>query len=89
MEVIVVKRNYDYSKLRGRIIEKLGSIQKYAELLGISDSSLVSKLDNRIPFSQDEILKSIDSDLLDLDISDIPIYFFTKKVANIPTKVGR
>ncbi len=84
-----MKRNYDYSKLRGRIIEKLGSIQKYAELLGISDSSLADKLDNRIPFSQDEILKSIDSDLLNLDISDIPIYFFTKKVVNIPTNAGR
>lgn len=80
-----MKRNYDYSKLRGRIIEKLGSIKKYAELLELSDTSISNKLNNKVPFNQDEILKSIDPEVLDIDVLDIPVYFFTKKVGEIQT----
>lgn len=80
-----MKRNYDYSKLRGRIVEKLGSIKKYAELLKLSDTSISNKLSNKTPFNQDEILKSIESDVLDIDVTEIPIYFFTQKVGKIQT----
>lgn len=75
-----MKRNYDYSKLRGRIVEKLGSIKKYAELLKLSDTSISNKLSNKTPFNQDEILRSIESDVLDIDVTEIPIYFFMQKV---------
>lgn len=80
-----MKRNYDYSKLRGRIIEKLGNLKNYAEKLGISDNTLYKKLNNIVPFNQDEIYNSIN--ILDLDISnnDIQVYFFTKKVGNNQT----
>ncbi len=84
-----MKRNYDYSKLRRRIIEKLGSVKKYAELLEVSDASISSKLNNKIPFSQDEILKSTDANLLDIDVSEIPTYFFTKKVVEIQTSASK
>lgn len=80
-----MKRNYDYSKLRGRIIEKLGSIKKYAELLELSDTSISNKLNNKVPFNQDEILKSIDPEVLDIDVLEIPVYFFKKKVGEIQT----
>ena len=80
-----MKRNYDYSKLRGRIVEKLGSIKKYAELLNLSDTSITNKLSNRTPFNQDEILRSIESDVLDIDVMEIPKYFFTQKVGEIQT----
>ena len=33
-----MKRNYDYSKLRGRIIEKLGNLKNYAELEAVEVS---------------------------------------------------
>ena len=79
-EVKKLKRNYDYSKLRGRIIEKLGSIKKYAELLEISDTALSNKLNNKVPFNQDEIYKSIKKDVLDIDSLEIYIYFFKEKV---------
>ena len=80
-----MKRNYDYSKLRGRIVEKLGSIKKYAELLKLSDTSISNKLSNKTPFNQDEILRSIESDVLDIDVTEIPIYFFMQKVVGTQT----
>lgn len=80
-----MKRNYDYSKLRGRIVEKLGSIKKYAELLKLSDTSISNKLSNKTPFNQDEILRSIESDVLDIDVVEIPIYFFEQKVGKTQT----
>ncbi len=80
-----MKRNYDYSKLRGRIVEKLGSIKKYAELLKLSDTSISNKLSNKTPFNQDEILRSIESDVLDIDVVEIPIYFFEQKVGKNQT----
>ena len=80
-----MKRNYDYSKLRGRIVEKLGSIKKYAELLKLSDTSISNKLSNKTPFNQDEILRSIESDVLDIDVVEIPIYFFGQKVGKTQT----
>ncbi len=80
-----MKRSYDYSKLRGRIVEKLGSIKKYAELLNLSDTSISNKLSNRTPFNQDEILRSVESDVLDIDVMEIPKYFFMQKVGKIQT----
>lgn len=80
-----MKRNYDYSKLRGRIVEKLGSIKKYAELLKLSYTSISNKLSNKTPFNQDEILRSIESDVLDIDVTEIPIYFFAQKVGEFQT----
>lgn len=80
-----MKRNYDYSKLRGRIVEKLGSIKKYAELLKLSDTSISNKLSNKTPFNQDEILRSIESHVLDIDVVEIPIYFFEQKVGKNQT----
>lgn len=80
-----MKRNYDYSKLKGRITEKLGSLKKYAELLNISDTSISNKLNNRVPFTQDEILRSADKDVLDINLDDIKLYFFNKKVGENQT----
>lgn len=80
-----MKRNYDYSKLKGRITEKLGSLKRYAELLNISDTSISNKLNNKVPFTQDEILRSADEDVLDIDLDNIKLYFFNKKVGENQT----
>lgn len=79
-------RNYDYSKLRGRIIEKLGSLKNYAKELKISETTLFKKLNNKVPFNQDEIFDSIR--ILDLDVAsgDIQSHFFTQKVGKNQTK---
>lgn len=69
------KINYDYSKLRGRIVEKKGNIKKFSNDLGISETSLSNKLNNKTSFTQDEILDSIY--ILGIDNSKIKDYFFS------------
>lgn len=77
-------RNYDYSKLRGRIVEKLGNSKNYAIKLNISDTSLYKKLNNKVPFTQDEIMSSMQEDILDIKSDEICNYFFKQKVGKIP-----
>lgn len=78
-------REYDYSKLRGRITEKLGNNKKLAEKLGISTTALYNKLSNKVPFSQDEILIAMRQDVLDIDSNEIVKYFFREKVGKNQT----
>lgn len=80
-----MNREYDYSKLKGRIIEKLGSGKVLAEKLQISDTALYNKLSNKVPFNQDEILTAMNKDVLDIEPQDICKYFFTKKVGKNQT----
>lgn len=65
---------YDNRKLRGRIKEKCGTQDIFAEKIGIGRVTLSQRLDNQSEFSQDEIYKSCD--VLEIDKEDIPIYFF-------------
>lgn len=69
---------FDYSKLKGRIIEKLGSQKIFAERLGVSDATMTSKLTGKTYFSQDEILKAIN--ILAIEPGRTTDYFFTAKV---------
>lgn len=69
---------FDYSKLKGRIIEKLGSQKVFAERLGISDATMTSKLTGKTYFSQDEIMKAID--VLAIEPGTTTDYFFTARV---------
>jgi len=69
---------FDYSKLKGRIIEKLGSQKVFAEKLGISDATMTSKLTGKTYFSQDEIMKAID--VLSIEPGTTTDYFFTARV---------
>ena len=46
---------FDFSKLRGRIKEKLGNESIFANKLSISPASLSSKFNNRSDFSASEI----------------------------------
>ena len=81
-----IKIEYDYSKLKGRIIEKLNSLGAYAKKLNISDTALTNKLSNKHPFKQSEIYCSIQPDVLDIKPEEIMAYFFTLKVGENQTK---
>lgn len=72
---------FDYSKLKGRIVEKFGSQAKFAEALGTSERTLSLKMNNKIYFRQDEINKALD--LLGIDLNDAREYFFTPKVQQV------
>ena len=73
-----VEMKFDYSKLLGRIKE-YGLTQEILALkIGMSVSTLSFKLNNKAVFSQREIIKICA--LLDIEIVEIGVYFFTPKV---------
>lgn len=80
-----VKILFDYSKLKGKIREKFGSDEKYAEILGISKASVSAKLNSKVPFSITEMDKTILA--LEIDKEEIYEYFFTKKVEKNSTNL--
>ena len=69
------KIQFDYSKLKGRITEKCGTQKAFAELLGITEGTLTSKLLGYTYFTQDEIFRSLD--ILDIEHNKVTLYFFT------------
>lgn len=70
--------SFNYRKLKGRIVEKYGTQDKFAQELGITPNTLSLKLNGKGEFSQGEIAKM--SDILLIKKQDIPTYFFTQKV---------
>lgn len=69
---------FDYSKLRGRIVEKYGTQSEFAKAFGISDNSMSRKLNNKNSFSVDDIIRI--TQMLDIQSKDVSSYFFTEKV---------
>lgn len=69
---------YNYSKLRGRIVEIFETQQNFAKEMGWSEHTLSSKLSNKVGWKQTDIAKTIT--LLKLKLEDIPTYFFNFKV---------
>ena len=67
---------FDYSKLRGRIKEKLGTQDSYADAIGIGRVSVSQRLNNSLDFSQKEMFKS--AEVLCFPRSQIPEYFFAE-----------
>lgn len=67
--------NYKYDRLRGRIIERYGSQEKFAEIIGISSNSMSKKMNGKTGFSQRDIVRW--SELLGIDKSDYSEYFFS------------
>lgn len=68
---------YNYSKLRGRIIEKFGTIGNFQKHLNISNVVLSKKMNNRVRLSHDDITQW--ADLLEIPMDQIGVYFFTRK----------
>lgn len=75
------KLKFDYSKLKGRIIEKCGTQKAFAEKLGISEGTLTSKLLGYTYFIQDEIIRA--AEVLEIAEIDISLYFFTVRVGKL------
>ena len=69
--------SYDYSKLRGRIVEKFGTIRKFADAMNMSYTSASNKLNNIVPWDQLEIEKAIE--LLEVEWLYVNEYFFAKQ----------
>lgn len=69
-----MQEKFNYNKLRGKIKEHFGTESKFAKALGIGRVSLSKRLNNRLEFSQKEILKACE--LLEIRLSEIGTYFF-------------
>lgn len=70
--------SFDYSKLRGKIVEKYGNQANFASALGISENTLSLKMNNKVRFTTDDITTI--SRLLEIDAGEIGKYFFALKV---------
>lgn len=71
---------YDFSKLRGRIIEKFGSIKAFAKAYGVSHITMSYKLNGKIAISLDDVVKMSKPELLDIPPAEYHLYFFVIKV---------
>ena len=69
---------FNYNRLRARIMEKYHTQAMFANAFGISKNALSRKLNNKMSFSVDDIFKAVE--LLDIPKKDIVPYFFDSKV---------
>ena len=70
--------NFDYSKLKGRIVEICGTRKEFAKRMGMTERTLSLKLNNKIAFTQKDIINALD--ILSIDLSEIDDYFFKRMV---------
>lgn len=66
--------DFTYSKLRGRIVEKYGSQEKFCEAVGLSPVSVSNKMTGQTGFSQKDIVKWCE--LLDIDLKEVGLFFY-------------
>lgn len=74
----IIDTPYDMSKLNGRIVEKYGNQSNFADALKISKQTMSLKMNCKVNMTREEILRW--SELLDIGLEDIGVYFFTLKV---------
>lgn len=73
--------SFDYSKLKGRIIERYGSQAKFAKAMGWSERTMSKKINGDISWKQSDICTAMA--LLGLAESDVQLYFFKVKVQDV------
>lgn len=71
---------YDYRKLRGRIIEKYGTLKDFALDMKWSERTLSLKMNCKVFWKQPEITKA--TKLLGITNEEVIEYFFTQNVQN-------
>ena len=69
---------FDYSKLRGRIVECCGTNSAFARAMGMSCRSLSLKLNNKRFFTQKEMSNA--AEILGIPKAELDEYFFASKV---------
>ena len=70
--------DYDYSKLRGKIVEVFGTCREFTEAMSMGKTTMSAKLNNKTEWTQDEMIEAMD--LLNIPHEDVVSYFFTHKV---------
>lgn len=67
---------FNYSKLRGRIVEVCGTQDNFSKCIGKDRSLINLALNNKRDFTQSEIIRSCE--VLDIPSDEIGLYFFTR-----------
>ena len=70
--------SFEYSELIKLMRYKYETQDNFAKALGIGRVSLSRRLNNKLEFTQEEILKA--AKLLEIPKEEIPYYFFNEKV---------
>lgn len=65
---------FNYSRLRGRIVEKCGTIREASQLSGIRSEQFTDAFNGRRSFTQTEISKICE--VLEIPKEEIATYFF-------------
>lgn len=73
--------SFDYSKLKGKIVEKYRTQNEFAKANNISSRAMSLKLNNNIGLSQNDIIKWCS--MLGIEESQIGEYFFKIKVSKL------
>ena len=68
---------FNFDNLRHRIIDKVGSNRKMADLLGITEVSFSRKINGKTSFSAQDVYTM--SELLEISADEIGDYFFVPK----------
>lgn len=69
---------YDYSELQGDIRRVFGTQNAFAKAMGMAESTLSLKLNNKAEWSQDDMMLAVR--LLNAGTAKIGPYFFTRAV---------
>ena len=69
---------YDYRKLRGRIIEKYGTLKDFAIEMNWSERTLSLKMNCKVFWKQPEIMNA--AKVLEIPSDEVMEYFFNQNV---------
>lgn len=72
-----MKVKFDYSRLKGRIVEKFGTASAFAIALGFKPNMVTARLKNGTPWRDYEIWEACKQ--LGISPEEIPAYFFAPK----------
>ena len=72
---------FNYAKLKGRIKEKYGTQEGFANAIGISPTTISFKINGKAKWRQDEIVKA--AKLLEISKKEIVEYFFNYEVQEL------
>lgn len=68
---------FDFSRLRGRIVERFGSCERFAAAMGRSKVWLSVRLSNAVQWRAEEIREA--AEILEIPVEEIPSFFLVQK----------
>ena len=72
---------FNYSKLKGKIVEVCGSQCEFATRMGVSERTISNKMQQKKWWKQNEMVKAMN--ILGVDESELREYFFCKQGSKV------